>query len=44
MKKILIVSDGIPGHFNQSKGVALMLSETYECNIAINEICSCLRF
>ena len=38
MKKILIVSDGIPGHFNQSKGVALMLSETYECNIAINEI------
>ena len=26
MKNILIISDGIPGHFNQSKGVASILS------------------
>jgi mitochondrial fission protein ELM1 len=38
MKNILIISDGIPGHFNQSKGVALMLSETNECSISIHEM------
>ena len=38
MKKILIISDGIPGHFNQCKGVALMISETYECSISTHEL------
>ena len=38
MKRILIISDGIPGHFHQSKGVALMLSETYECAISSHEL------
>jgi hypothetical protein len=38
MKKILIISDGIPGHFNQSKGVALMISEAYECSISTHEL------
>ena len=38
MKKILIISDGIPGHFNQSKGVALMICETSECAITTHEI------
>ena len=31
--KVLILSDGIPGHFNQSRGVALLLGE----NILLNE-------
>ena len=31
--KALILSDGIPGHFNQSRGVALLLGE----NIVLNE-------
>jgi uncharacterized protein len=31
--KALILSDGIPGHFNQSRGVALLLGE----NILLNE-------
>ena len=31
--KVLILSDGIPGHFNQSRGVALLLGE----NIILNE-------
>ena len=38
MKKILIISDGIPGHFNQSKGVALMLSNECECFVTTHEI------
>ncbi len=31
--KALILSDGIPGHFNQSRGVALLLGE----DILLNE-------
>ena len=38
MKKILIISDGIPGHFNQSNGVALMIGETCECTISTHEL------
>ncbi len=38
MKKILIISDGIPGHFNQSNGVALMISETCDCVITTHEL------
>jgi uncharacterized protein len=38
MKNILIISDGIPGHFNQSNGVALMINEIHQCTIAIHEI------
>jgi len=38
MKKILIISDGIPGHFNQSNGVALMISETCDCAITTHEL------
>jgi uncharacterized protein len=38
MKKILIISDGIPGHFNQSNGVAFMISETCDCVIETHEL------
>jgi mitochondrial fission protein ELM1 len=38
MKKILIISDGIPGHFNQSNGVAFMISETCDSVIATHEL------
>ena len=38
MKKILIISDGIPGHYNQSKGVALMIKETCDCAITTHEL------
>ena len=38
MKKILIISDGIPGHFNQSNGVAFMIKETFECAITTHEL------
>ena len=38
MKKILIISDGIPGHYNQSNGVALMISETCDCVIKTHEL------
>ncbi len=38
MKNILIISDGIPGHFNQSKGVASMLSKKHPSNISIIEL------
>ncbi|MDB9996315.1 mitochondrial fission ELM1 family protein [Gammaproteobacteria bacterium] len=38
MKKILIISDGIPGHYNQSNGVALMISETRDCVITTHEL------
>jgi mitochondrial fission protein ELM1 len=38
MKKILIISDGIPGHFNQSNGVALMISDTCDCSITTHEL------
>jgi len=38
MKRILIISDGIPGHFNQSNGVALMIKETCECAITTHEL------
>ena len=38
MKNILIISDGIPGHFNQSKGVASILSKTHPSNIHFTEL------
>ena len=38
MKKILIISDGIPGHYNQSNGVAIMISETCDCVITTHEL------
>ena len=44
MKQILIISDGIPGHFNQSNGVALMISETYECTITTHKMSWRLNF
>ncbi|MDB4112414.1 mitochondrial fission ELM1 family protein [bacterium] len=38
MKNILIISDGIPGHVNQSKGVAYLLSQSYTVNIELHEM------
>ena len=38
MKKILIINDGIPGHFNQSNGVACMMKEIFECAIKTHEL------
>jgi mitochondrial fission protein ELM1 len=38
MKNMLIISDGIPGHFNQSKGVASILSKKHPSNISIIEL------
>ncbi|MDB9705256.1 mitochondrial fission ELM1 family protein [Gammaproteobacteria bacterium] len=38
MKNILIISDGIPGHFNQSNGVAFMISEACDCAISTHEV------
>ena len=38
MKKILIISDGIPGHFNQSNGVAFLIKETCDCAITTHEL------
>ena len=38
MKNILIISDGIPGHLNQSRGVASILSNRYSSNIKIADI------
>ena len=38
MKNILIISDGIPGHFNQSRGVASLLSNRHSSNIQITDI------
>ena len=38
MKNIIIISDGIPGHFNQSKGVVSLLNELHSCNITIHQM------
>ncbi len=38
MKNILIISDGIPGHFNQSKGVASILSLKNPSNTHLTEL------
>ena len=38
MKKILIISDGIPGHFNQSKGVASLLTNKHSAEIRIIDL------
>ena len=38
MKNILIISDGIPGHFNQSNGVAFMIREACDCAISTHEV------
>ncbi|MEL0027110.1 MAG: hypothetical protein VW625_00375, partial [Perlucidibaca sp.] len=33
-KRIWVVSDGIPGHFNQSRGVVMTLSRHYDCEVS----------
>ncbi len=38
MKNITIISDGIPGHVNQSKGVAALLAQSYPVNIELHEM------
>ena len=38
MKKILIISDGIPGHFNQSKGVASLLTNKHSSKTRIIDL------
>ena len=38
LKKILILSDGIPGHFNQSKGISSLFAQTLEIEEKIHEI------
>ena len=38
MKNILIISDGIPGHFNQSKGVAALLAKRHSSKIKITDL------
>lgn len=38
MKNILIISDGIPGHYNQSKGTVTLLSESFEVHSTIHEM------
>ena len=38
MKKILIISDGIPGHFNQSKGVASLLTNKHSAETRIIDL------
>jgi len=38
VKNILIISDGIPGHFNQSKGVATILGKRHALNVTISDI------
>ena len=38
MKNILIISDGIPGHVNQSKGIASLLTQTHPSNINLCEM------
>ena len=37
-KNIIILSDGIPGHVNQSKGIATLLSTQYKLSISIIEM------
>ncbi len=38
MKKILIISDGIPGHYNQSKGVASLLANKHSFETTITDL------
>jgi mitochondrial fission protein ELM1 len=38
VKKILIISDGIPGHFNQSQGIALIVSEQHQCSTSTHQM------
>ena len=38
MKNILIISDGIPGHFNQSNGIAILISELCDCSVKTHEL------
>ena len=38
MKKILIIGNAIPGHFNQSKAIGCMISEVCDCVITTQEI------
>ena len=38
MKNIIIITDGIPGHVNQSKGVASLLAQSYPVNIYLHKM------
>ena len=38
MKKALIISDSVPGHFNQSIGICSLLSEEIEMEFSIVEM------
>ena len=38
MKKVLIISDQIPGHFNQSIGICALLNENIEVKYTIIEM------
>jgi mitochondrial fission protein ELM1 len=38
LKNITIISDGIPGHVNQSKGVAYLLSQSHPVTIELHEM------
>ena len=38
MKKALIISDSVPGHFNQSIGICTLLSEEIEMEFSIVEM------
>lgn len=38
MKKALIISDSVPGHFNQSIGICMLLSEEIEMEFSIVEM------
>ena len=38
MKKALIISDSVPGHFNQSIGICTLLSEEIEMEFSIIEM------
>ena len=44
LKNITIISDGIPGHLNQSKGVAVLLAQSYRVNIELHEMAFKISF
>jgi len=44
LKNITIISDGIPGHVNQSKGVAVLLAQSYPVNVALHEMAFKISF
>ena len=44
MKNITIISDGIPGHVNQSKGVASLLAQSYSLSISEHKMVFRINF